>query len=77
MPRAFKFNHIADELSKCKIKNFTPEKLLELLFNNSVIGNHSNGKYYYKHREEEEPLYIDFSKEFVLNSGLTYYFNKT
>ena len=65
----FTFGEFQYQIEELKY-NFDPEKLLSILFNSSVIGNHDNGNYYWKHREGEDPISVDYSKDFIVNIGL-------
>jgi len=50
---------------------YEPGRVLEILFNASVLGNMENGIYYYKHRETSDNLIKhDLGKDFCVNIGL-------
>jgi hypothetical protein len=65
----FSFDEFRWQIEELKY-DFEAEKLPSILFNSSVVGNHDNGNYYWKHREGDEPLSVDFSKDFIVNIGL-------
>jgi hypothetical protein len=69
LPNDFSFYEFENQIEELNY-SFDTEKLLSILFNSSVLGNHDNGKFYWKHREGENPISVDYSKDFIVNKGL-------
>ncbi len=50
---------------------YDPKRVLQILFDASVLGNKSGMTYTYKHRETtDEPIKVDLRQEFCINIGL-------
>ncbi len=79
LPSVFSYDAFIKTFPSVNLIDFEPDRVLEILFNNSVIGNFdSNRMLYFKHREtEDEPVHINYDMKFILNNGLKYYFDKS
>lgn len=66
----FNYEEFVEKYSDASFDCIDPKRLLEILFNASVLGNKIEKVIQFKSREFDLPIWINYDEQFILNNGL-------